>query len=473
MKNKKVYAVIESFSSKEINRCKKFIISPYFNKNEGIIDLFNLLVSEVKREHYGDISDEKIWTLLEPNKPYNSVRLRKYFSDLLKLIERFIAQEEYEAKPIQKATLLLHGISSRKLENLHSSSIRTATKLSSEQKKESIDGYFYNYQIEKLINDLKSGNDVFEELNLDTISMNLDTYYLIEKLRLYCKLLNVKFQKNTEEDILLMAPLINHIENHDYAQIPQLNIYYQIFNSMRDRENTAHYFKLKKLLKEYGGRFDTLEASEMYNFAINYTVLKINSGNKSFLDEYFTLYEDLLNKRVIFEYNELPPKHFYNVTTIALRLKKYDWVSNFIENYNGFINIKERENAVTFTTAQLNFYKKDFNKVLELLRYVEYPDMWRKLNSKVILIKTYVELNEVEPLFSLLDSFRTFLRRNSQISKEVWVEYLNMIKFVRRFISIHPRETTKLKALLEKVESTERLTNKSWLIEKINSSLNN
>ena len=211
----------------------------------------------------------------------------------------------------------------------------------------------------------------------------------------------------------------------------------------------------------------------MYNFAINYIVYKINSGHENFLAEYFSLYEDLLNKEIIFENNELPTKHFLNVITIALRLKKFDWVSNFIETYSQYINEKEKENAVTYTLAQLHLYKKDFNKVLELLRFVEYKELSRKLNSKVMLINTYVELKEIEPLYSLLDSFRTFLGRNTQINKEKQTSFLILIKFVRRYISIQSTEIQKLKELKLKIEESESFVNKSWLLEKINSSINN
>ena len=473
MKNKKVFLVIQRFTTKEINRCRKFILSPYFNKNEAIIHLFNFVADKAEKEFSDKIEDESIWLELEPKKPFNAVRLRKYFSDLLKLIERFIAQEEYESKPIQKATLLLQGISGEKFKNLHSSSIKTALKLSSEQKEESIDGYFYNYQIERHISALGQNHDVFRELNLDNRSMNLDIYYLIEKLRLYCQLLTVKFQKNTEEDILLMKPIIKHIENHDFTGVPQLNIYHQIFNSIREKDNTQYYFKLRELLKEHGGRFNKSEASDMYNFAINYIVFKINSGHENFLAEYFSLYEDLLNKKVIFENNELPTKHYFNVITIALRLNKFEWVANFIKTYGEFINSLEKENAITYTLAQLNFYRKDFNKVLELLRFVEYKELSRKLNSKVMLLSTYVELKEIEPLYSLLDSFRTFLGRNTQINKENKNAYLSLIKFVRRYISIQPTEIQKLTELQIKIEQSESFYNKSWLLEKINSSINN
>ncbi len=79
MKNKKVYVVIEAFTTKEINKCRKFIKSPYFNKNDIIIHLFNFIVSEIKLEEPRDLEDNEIWNKLEPTKTFNSVRLRKYF----------------------------------------------------------------------------------------------------------------------------------------------------------------------------------------------------------------------------------------------------------------------------------------------------------------------------------------------------------------------------------------------------------
>lgn len=471
MRNKKIYSVIEGFTSTELLRCRKFILSPYFNKNEGIIQLFELIVQHNKLDPDEDWSDEIIWKKLNTQKPFNDIRLRKYFSDLLKLIERFIAQEEYESNPTHKANHLLQGITRRKLDKLNSSSIKTALKLSSDQKEESIDGFFYNYKIEQQINSLNRKYNVFQDYNLDKISFNLDTYFLIEKLRLYCQLLSLKTQKKTEDEFALVSSIIAHIESHDYSDIPQLAIYYQIFRSLKDQNEHEHYFKLRSLLEEHGGKFRKDEATDMYNFAINYTAHKINIGLKEFQLEYFILYKDLLNKRLIFENNELPSNHFFNVITIALRLKDFDWVEEFIESYKDSLNKKDRENIVTYTKAQLNFYKRDFSKVLELLRYVEYKDLSRKLSSKVMLINTYYELGEIEALISLLDSFRTYLGRNTQIKKDKKDRHLGLIKFLRKFIQIPSNEKDSIRKLKSKIEEADNFINKSWLLEKINQAL--
>ena len=109
--------------------------------------------------------------------------------------------------------------------------------------------------------------------------------------------------------------------------------------------------------------------------------------------------------------------------------------------------------------------------VLELLRYVEYKDLSRKLSSKVMLINTYYELGEIEALISLLDSFRTYLGRNTQIKKDKKDRHLDLIKFLRKFIQIPSNEKESIKKLRSKIEEADNFINKSWLLEKINQAL--
>ena len=43
MRETKVYLVLEKLSNRERGRCLKFVQSPYFNKNQELIDLFQLI----------------------------------------------------------------------------------------------------------------------------------------------------------------------------------------------------------------------------------------------------------------------------------------------------------------------------------------------------------------------------------------------------------------------------------------------
>ena len=51
MYNSKLYTILEHFDKYEQNRCRKYIQSPYFNRSEELVELFDRLVSAINREN--------------------------------------------------------------------------------------------------------------------------------------------------------------------------------------------------------------------------------------------------------------------------------------------------------------------------------------------------------------------------------------------------------------------------------------
>ena len=122
---------------------------------------------------------------------------------------------------------------------------------------------------------------------------------------------------------------------------------------------------------------------------------------------------------------------------------------------------------MSFNLANLYFYKNEYDQVITLLQEVEYDDPSYNLNSKAMLIATYYELDEIEPLLSLLSSFSTYLRRSNEITASRKEHYLNLIRFVRALTRLDgkpPEEALKLK---KEVESTDGVVSKQWLLQKL------
>jgi hypothetical protein len=84
-----------------------------------------------------------------------------------------------------------------------------------------------------------------------------------------------------------------------------------------------------------------------------------------------------------------------------------------------------------------------------------------------MLIATYYELDEIEPLMSLLTSFSVYLRRSKSLTAARKEHYHNLIKYMRSLIRTPVQDKKALKELRKKVESTERVVNKSWLLSRI------
>ena len=133
MNNSKLYSILEYFNKYEQNRLRKYLLSPYFNKNQTLVSLFEVLIKNINSKNPKELTKEIIWKKLENGTGYDDVRFRKYFSDLLKLTEGFLAQQVFEENPVVQATYLIDAVGKKKMEKLYNSTMKSARRLSSQQ----------------------------------------------------------------------------------------------------------------------------------------------------------------------------------------------------------------------------------------------------------------------------------------------------------------------------------------------------
>jgi hypothetical protein len=266
---------------------------------------------------------------------------------------------------------------------------------------------------------------------------------------------------------LFKDAILEHLANDGYLETPPISIYHQICMSQLEPEEEKYFFTLKDLAKESIEQFPPNEAEQIYAVASNYCIKKVNAGNQKFLQEYFEIYQELINKELIYKDGELSPYVFRNIIGFALRLGKYEWTKDFINNYKSKIPDTLRENAVSFNSATLHFYQKNYDKVIELLNTVEYEDFSYNLNSKTMLLATYYEIDDFEPLDSLMESFRTYLNRHKEIPENRRKLYFNLIKFTKKLTKLIPGDKKALQKLKEEVQNTKGIASLNWLKEKI------
>ena len=465
MKNTKLYSILEHFNKYEQNRCRKYILSPYFNKNEQLVILFDLLIKHINSKSEKELEKEAIWKKLHKEKKYDDVRLRKYFSDLLKLVENFLAQQIYEANPLHQATYLIEAVGEKKMEKLYNSTMKTARRLSQQQLYKTASFYYYQYEIERNYLNL-SIQERSKKGTFEAVIENLDYFYLAEKLKLYCSTMSRKLFVEYKYDLLFIEEIINHIKKYKFNHIPPIAIYYQIYLLQTEPQNNTYYFHLKQLLNKYALWFPLKEAMEVYTYARNYCIRKINSGNQKFLSELFELDKELIERKIIFLDGEISPWAFKNIIVVALRLGKYKWTEDFIKNYGNKIPEAYRENAITFNLARLYSYQKKHHKVISLLQKVEYEDITYNLDSKVILLITYFETDEIDALDALLESFRAFLNRHKDIPLSRRKYYKNLIRFTKKLSRVIPGDEAAVKKIKQEIEETKGFKDR-WLNEQI------
>ena len=469
MRETKVYLVLEKLSNRERGRCLKFVQSPYFNKNQELIDLFQLIHKDLNSSRTKAFTKEKVWKKIQANTPYDDVRFRKYLSDLLKLVEQFLAQEQFEKDEYQKSIYELEAVLDKKIDRLYSGMRRFVRKIPENTTYRNSKYYYYLLEASKLLHDLETEVEQKKKIstNFTQLSKALDIYYFSEKLRLdYDATIWKRIDGNLNANIYFIDQINDFIEKTPDLYYPPVRIYQTINQLSKYPDNDQYYYKYKEQLDDNIHFFPPYEAIPIYSAGINHCIRKINTGNSDYLNELFSLYVGYVRATVDYS-GELSQWTFNNVITVALRSGKFKWVNEFIKEYGSFIDERYRDNAVSYNLANLHFYQKDYDKVIETLRNIEYEDIFYNINSRFILIKTYYESDQFDPLIYLLESFRVYINRNKNLPDSRKIPFKNLIRFTKRLVNLPPNSDKSLLKLKEEVLNNNNTTLRSWLLEKI------
>lgn len=333
----------------------------------------------------------------------------------------------------------------------------------------SADYYYHAYRVdESAYQTSQSDLHRFKATNIDEILSQLDTFYILEKLRYYCEALSRKTFTPHQYKNHLIPDILALVEQGVFDHVPSISIYYQIVQTHLDPNEEKHYFTLKEALQSFGHQLAPSHMKSAYYAALNYCNRKINQGKLHFLSESFQMYVEVIDKALIYnEQHQMSHWTYKNVVVLALRLGEFDWASHFVEHYQGRIPEAFRKNAVTYNLAQIQFYQKDYEEVLSLLQEVEYEDVTYNLGAKTMLLATYYELGEWEALQALGDSFRVFIhRRKSTLTDARRNSYLNLIKFTLKLANID-HHSAAFTRLLEQLNASKVIASEKWIREKV------
>jgi hypothetical protein len=464
----KIYQYLSVLNPYELNSFQKFLASPVFNQDPELLTCFQLLAPYFKNNTAPSLSKQAVWQQLFPKKKYNDLRFRRLLSDLLQKAESFLAFRKYQQHPINEGIYLLEALNEKKLDKyfdgtLHyfQHKLEHDTFLNSEY-------YFQRYQIELQHSvHLENKNLRSTEKNLAQTLYSLDHFYLLNKLRFSAATLHYKTIVALQEESFLLKEILVQIEKTLSEQIPMVAIYYHIILTLTEPNQEVHFQNLNLLLNKHHGEFSISDARELYAYALNYCIRKINQGNIPYQKKIFELYKQMLKANLLHNNGFISPWDFKNIITISLRIKEYAWTEKFIEQYQHQIPIKDRKNAYAFNMARYYFAKKKYQLALPLLQEVAYDDVFYLLDSKSTLFKIYYELGEYTAMQSLKESFRLLLRRKKLISERHRTNYENFLKLSMKLYRADVKNKKQMKDLKALIATTNDVADKSWIQEKL------
>ncbi len=254
--------------------------------------------------------------------------------------------------------------------------------------------------------------------------------FIIEKMKLACELQSRGQLLGADSEVILLNPILEYISKSiDNLSASLLaRIYYHIFHLIHQTDDVA-YNELKRLLSNHHRELKISRQIEFYDYLQNYIIRQINTGNTSYLNELFLLYQLLLEKGLILHKGHLTQWEYKNIVTVGCRIQAFDWTGDFIKNYKAHLIPSVRENAYLFNLASYYNSMGQHEQVLEYLKGVKFSDVFYHLNVNVLLVKTYFALGEYELMRSFLDTFRIFVLRSDKVSGYQEKLYKNFIRY--------------------------------------------
>lgn len=466
MENSKLLSVLKTFTTKEWRLFGEFMHSPYHNKRADLIPFYEYLNKLAPAFPPAKIEREKLFAKLYPGEEFDVKQLNYLMSFTLKLAEEFLAFENIKSEQITLQNHMLKELLQRDLDKHYRYIFNRTEDYLQKQDWRDTDFYYSRYLMANTDNlyFLKQKIRKYDE-RLQNASDNLDQFYLCAKLKLLCEMLDRKKSLAADYDLHFLQEVRTYVKQLEMEAIPPIKIYYQILLLLENDQDDSLFKEFKQLLETYKNVFQKEEIKDIYAYAINYCIRKINRGQSAYLEELFIFYHYAIDKDLLLENEFLSPWAFKNMVGVGLRLQKFDWTEDFIKKYHLRLSPEFKTNALHYNLAELYYYRKDFDQALSELNKVEFSDIYYHLDTKKMMLKIYYEQEEIDVFYSLSAAFKMLLKRNKLISSDNKKTYENFIHLLGLLI----RKDEKLFDKIEQeIKETKLLADRKWLMDKLN-----
>ncbi|PSR13895.1 MAG: hypothetical protein DA408_14995 [Bacteroidetes bacterium] len=473
MQESKLLKSIQQLDSRDRQRFKTYVNSPYFNQHQKTIELLDYLLKHLDTSPQY-LERQRVFKHLFRGEPYSEQLLFNTMSSLKKLFHSYLAQQHYEAQPFSEDIFLLEStFENNQFDLLKNRAKNLEKKLKNYPTK---DKEYYRTQFNYLNvmayyhtqHEDRSKSGLLQELN-----DQLDRYYLLEKLKLSCELTANQILMNSHFDFSFLVEVLTYYqqEKERFSQDKTIRLYYTILMSLREENEPIHYHNLKQMLREETDNFSLADQIALYSYANNYCVRQINKGIRVFQKELFELYQEGLRTELILSNGLLNEWNYKNITVLGCILEEFQWTAYFLETYKEKLPVNRQENSYNYNMAHLYFSTQRFSEALDHLLLVRFSDIKYHLSYNNLLLATYYSLGDTEALLSLIETFRIYVIRNRKMTVDLKKQYTNFLRFAKKLTLIkqQPRhygvvdKEKKFARLYLQIQQSSNLVNRYWL----------
>lgn len=475
MVNTKLVKLLKTFSKSEFVKFKDFVNSPYFNKNQSVINLCDAVLIYYPDFNSEKFTEENIYKKVFSKEKFDYFKIKNIISDLYQLAISFLKMRAFENTEYENEINLLNELHERKLDIIYN---QREKKISEHLNNSLIKDEEYYYQRHHL-GKINTSHYKFEKsgYSFNQIQNEFDTfldYSLIGLLRLYSKMLHNKNHGNIKFNMEMFENVWEYVKDKDFEGNPSCRIYKQLILLELTRDE-KEYRKLLSLKEKYSDNIPKQDMEYILLFINLFAVYRIKLGDESYYKDRFQSYKETVER------NFIPPKNylfinFISTYTSACMANEYEWAEDFMSRSQKDITPKEEKaNSLNYCKAFLAYRMKEFDKALEYLAKTNFKLYLMKVMVKSYSVRIYYEQNMYEQVLSAIDAFRHYLKSEKIIAEEQKTAHYDFLKHLTdltmlKIEGVKKNNDANLSFVRKQIKEMQSnpLGAKNWLIKKIN-----
>jgi hypothetical protein len=261
-----------------------------------------------------------------------------------------------------------------------------------------------------------------------------------------------------------------------YLNIPEIKAGYYSFKLIQTG-NENYFYKLKEILSSKQILLTSSARKDIQTILENFCYKMVTEGKAEFVREQFLLYKQSIEEGTAkgakgYISNIL----FLSIIATGFEAGEFEWTDNFIRDYIDQTKEEIRNDLRYFSIALRAYWKNEYNLSLEALSKVKADDFAFRHNIRSLMLKIFYDLNEDEPFYLHIDSYKHFILNNENINSNVKDQVNKFINYAKRLFVLKNNILTKNKddaaVIYNSLINEKGLINKIWLIKKAGEILN-
>ncbi len=469
IENSKVYRVLKRLSKREKEQLRLFLESPFFNKRQDVVLLFEQLILERKQA----IVPQELFAIVYPKRVFKEQDLRLVLSYLFRLVEHFLVYQQLfqEDKKASHKRAALQAYQNLQLPKFAEKSLKAYQQQHEKSRFRHANFYLEAFALHSEHYEFSLTARPFERQAFEEMSETLDTAYISLKLRQACHALSNQHTYRHEYELNMIPELIRYVQANELQSTLAIGVYYYIYSSLTEENAQAAFQHLLQLLPQADTTFPPRERRDIYLMLINHYIRQLNKeGGRLFAQQIFELYKQGLQSDSLLENDTLSRFTYCNIVRSALKVQALDWAEDFIHTYQPKLDKQFRQNYFSFNMALVSYAREQaqgsYDRALGYLLEAKNLNVGLELNARTLRLKIYYELGEWESLDSHMNTMRSFIKRHN-LNETYRKNYTNIINYTKRMCALKPYDDSKRAALIERIQAEKILTERTWFLEQL------